>query len=177
MEKRNGGNSNVYGATFEARANFNRKLQLEAGLTLQKSLYDEAIEWSEELPGEKSYLRTPDAYGYYTATWTPSQRFSVSLSGIYTGSMLVPHYGLPGDPGTPEQDILFESPDFLETNIKLGYIFELKRIDSSVELFGGVLNIFDQFQTDFDSGKNRDSGYVYGPGKPRSLFFGVKLFN
>jgi outer membrane receptor for ferrienterochelin and colicins len=36
MEKRNGGNSNVFGATFEARANFNRKLQLEAGLTIQK---------------------------------------------------------------------------------------------------------------------------------------------
>ena len=177
MEKSNGGQSNVYGATFEARANFNRKLQLEAGFTLQKSQYDTEVQWSADLPGEKNYLRTPEAYGYYTLTWTPLQKFSAALSGVYTGSMLVPHYGLPGDPGTPEQDILFESPGFMETNLKLGYIFELKRIDSSVELFGGVSNLFDSYQDDFDSGKNRDSGYIYGPAKPRSVFFGIKLFN
>jgi outer membrane receptor for ferrienterochelin and colicins len=91
--------------------------------------------------------------------------------------MLIPHYGLAGDPGTIEQDVLFESPSFMETNIKLGYTIELKRIDSSIEFFGGVTNLFDSYQDDFDSGKNRDSGYVYGPSKPRSIFFGIKLFN
>ncbi|MCY1720590.1 TonB-dependent receptor [Prolixibacteraceae bacterium Z1-6] len=177
LEKRNGGKSKVYGATFEARTNVNRKLQIEAGITLQKSSYGEEVAWSEELPGTKDYLRTPEAYGYYTLSWTPMQRFSAALSGVYTGTMLVPHYGLAGDPGTIEQDVLFESPDFMETNIKLAYTFELKRIDSSIELFGGFTNLFDDFQDDFDSGKNRDSGYVYGPSKPRSVFFGVKLFN
>lgn len=177
LEKRNGGNSQVYGATFEARANFNRKLQLEAGITAQKSLYDEAIEWSEELPGEKKYLRTPELYGYYTFSWTPVDRFSASLSGVYTGTMLVPHYGLAGDQGTPEMDELFESPSFMETNIRLSYRFELKRIDSSIELFSGVSNLFDAYQDDFDSGKNRDSGYIYGPSKPRTVYFGIKLFN
>ncbi len=177
MEKRNGGNSNVYGATFEARTNFNGKVQLEAGITLQKSQYDEEVVWSEELPGTKDYLRTPDAYGYYTLSWTPNNKFSAALSGVYTGTMLVPHYGLAGDPGTIEQDVLFESSSFMETNIKLGYTIKLKRIDSSVEFFGGVTNLLDNYQDDFDSGKNRDSGYVYGPSKPRSIFFGIKLFN
>ncbi|WP_319500613.1 TonB-dependent receptor [uncultured Draconibacterium sp.] len=177
MEKRNGGNSQVYGATFEARANFDRKLQIEGGLTVQSSEYDAAIQWSEELPGEKKYLRTPETYGYYTLTWTATDRFSASLSGVYTGTMLVPHYGLSGDAGTIEQDELFDSPSFMENNIKVGYTFELKRIDSSVELFGGVSNMFDNYQDDFDKGKNRDSGYVYGPAKPRSIFFGIKLFN
>uniref|UniRef100_UPI003217EEB9 TonB-dependent receptor n=1 Tax=uncultured Draconibacterium sp. TaxID=1573823 RepID=UPI003217EEB9 len=177
LEKRNGGNSNVFGATFEARTNLNRKLQIEAGLTLQKSRYKEKVAWSEELAGTKDYLRTPETYGYYTLSWTPSQRFSAALSGVYTGSMLVPHYGLAGDLGTIEQDVLFESPGFMETNLKLSYTFELKRVDSSIELFGGVSNLFDDYQDDFDSGKNRDSGYVYGPSKPRSIFFGVKLFN
>ncbi|WP_167616252.1 TonB-dependent receptor [Maribellus sediminis] len=177
MEKRNGGKSTVYGTTFEARANFNRKLQIEGGLTLQKSEYDEAVTWSEELPGEKNYLRTPETYGYYTLSWTPDQRFSAALSGVYTGRMLVPHYGLAGDIGTPEMDELFNSPSFMETNIKLAYTFSLKRIDSSIEIFGGVSNLFDAYQNDFDSGKNRDSGYIYGPAKPRTLFFGIKLFN
>jgi outer membrane receptor for ferrienterochelin and colicins len=177
MEKRNGGNSEVYGATFEARTNFNRKLQIEGGITLQKSKYNEAVEWSEELPGTKDYLRTPDIYGYYTLSWTPTQKFSATLSGIYTGTMLVPHYGLAGDPGTIEQDELFESPTFMETNIKLSYIVNMKRLDSSVEFFGGLNNLFDDYQTDFDSGKYRDSGYIYGPGKPRTIFFGIKIFN
>ncbi len=177
IEKRNGGNSNVYGITFEARANFNRKLQLETGITWQKSQYAEEVAWSEELPGTKDYLRTPDTYGYYTITWTPRSKFSAALSGIYTGTMLVPHYGLAGDPGTIEQDLLFESPGFMDMTLKLGYTLELKRMDSSIELFGGVTNLLDDFQNDFDSGKNRDSGYVYGPAKPRSIFFGIKLFN
>ncbi|WP_297094362.1 TonB-dependent receptor [uncultured Draconibacterium sp.] len=177
MEKRNGGNSQVYGATFEARSNFDRKLQIEAGITVQRSEYDNAVNWSEELPGEKKYLRTPETYGYYTLTWTPTNRFSASLSGVYTGTMLVPHYGLAGDAGTIDQDVLFDSPSFMETNVKVGYTFELKRIDSSIEIFGGVSNLFDNYQDDFDKGKNRDSGYVYGPAKPRSVFFGIKLFN
>ncbi|MEN8116612.1 MAG: TonB-dependent receptor [Bacteroidota bacterium] len=177
LEKRNGGKSKVFGTTFEGRFNYNRLLQIEGGLTLQKSLYNEAIAWSEELPGTKEYLRTPEVYGYYTLSWTPGSKFSASLSGVYTGTMLVPHYGLAGDQGTLEQDVLFESPDFLETNLKLGYIIGLPRIDSSIELFGGISNLFDQYQDDFDRGKNRDSGYIYGPARPRTLFFGIKLFN
>ncbi len=177
LEKRNGGNSQVYGATLEARANFDRKLQMEAGLTLQKSTYDDPVAWSEELPGIKDYLRTPESYGYYTLSWTPGQRFSASLSGVYTGSMLVPHYGLAGDAGTPEEDVLFKSDSFLETNLKVAYTFELKRIDSSIQLFSGFSNLFDNYQDDFDSGKNRDSGFVYGPSKPRTFYFGIKLFN
>ena len=177
MEKRNGGNSNVYGATFELRGNYDRKLQIEGGLTLQKSMYEETVEWSEELQGTKEYLRTPEAYGYYTVSWMPNTQFKAALSGVYTGSMLVPHYGLPGDAGTIDQDVLFESPNFMETNVKLSYIFTMNRLDSSVELFGGIGNLFDQYQDDFDKGKNRDSGYIYGPAKPRTVFFGLKIFN
>ena len=177
LEKRNAGKSEVYGITLEARANYDRKFQLEGGLTFQKSQYSEPVEWSEELPGTTDYLRTPEVYGYYTLSWTPENSFKASLSGIYTGPMLVPHYGLAGDPGTPEEDILFKSPNFMEMNLKLSYIFEVNRLDSSIEIFGGVNNLLDDYQEDFDTGKNRDSGYIYGPAKPRSLFLGLKIFN
>lgn len=177
MEKRNGGNSEVMGATFELRGNYNRKLQMEAGLTLQKSLYDQEVVWSEELPGTKDYLRTPNSYGYFTVTWTPVDKFKASLSGIYTGTMLIPHYGLEGDQGTIEQDELFKSPPFMETNLKISYTMNVNRLDSSIELFGGISNMFNQYQNDFDSGKNRDSGYIYGPAKPRNFFIGIKIFN
>ncbi len=177
LEKRNGGNSEVYGITMEARANFNRILQLEAGLTAQKSQFDEAVEWSADIPGTKDYLRTPETYGYFTFSYAPETPFAASLSGIYTGKMLVPHYGLPGDAGTPENDILVNSDPFLETNLKLSYDFDLKQVDSKLQLFGGVTNLFNAYQDDFDRGKFRDSNYIYGPAKPRTFFFGIKIFN
>ena len=177
MQKENGGSSNVMGTTLELRANYNRKIQAEAGITLQQSLYDSPVQWSEELPGVEDYLRTPNAYGYYTLTWTPTEKFKTSLSGIYTGKMLIPHYGLAGNVGTIPQDVLFESPDFMETNIKISYTATSKRLDSSIEFFGGVGNLFNQYQNDFDSGKYRDSGYIYGPSKPRNFYVGIKIFN
>jgi len=177
MQKQNGGGSHVLGSTLELRANYNRKIQAEAGITLQQSLYDEPVEWSVELPGEDEFLRAPNSYGYYTFTWTPTEKFKTTLSGIYTGGMLVPHYGVPGNVGTPEHDILFESPSFMETNLKISYTMNSKRLDSSVEIYGGVGNMFNQYQNDFDSGKYRDSGYIYGPAKPRNFFIGIKLFN
>jgi outer membrane receptor for ferrienterochelin and colicins len=177
MQKQNGGSSRVMGTTLELRANYNRKLQAEAGITLQKSLYENPVQWSDELPGTEEYLRTPNTYGYYTLTWTPNEKFKTTLSGIYTGKMLVPHYGVPGNVGTPENDILFESPDFMETNLKISYTVNSKRLDSSVEFFGGVGNMFNQYQNDFDSGKYRDSGYIYGPAKPRNIYLGIKIFN
>ncbi|TLX74037.1 TonB-dependent receptor [Labilibacter sediminis] len=164
--KRNGGNSTVQGGTFEIRGNYDRRVQLEAGFTIQTSRYDQAVEWSENNQGEKDYLRTPEEYGYYTLSFTPRSGFSAALSGIYTGSMLVPHYG---------RDELFKSPDFFENNIKLSYEFSWLEKGVGFELYGGVQNIFNQYQDDFDTGKNRDSGYIYGPSRPRTVFFGLKL--
>ena len=44
-----------------------------------------------------------------------------------------------------------------------------------MQINAGVMNIFDSFQDDFDCGVDRDSGYIYGPMMPRSLYLGVKL--
>ena len=35
--------------------------------------------------------RTPDYYGYFTFTSAPTNHFDFSLSGTYTGKMIVPH--------------------------------------------------------------------------------------
>lgn len=177
MEKRNGNRSNVYGGTFEARWNYNQRFQLESGITLQKSLFSEPVQWSSQLPGVKEYLRTPDSYGYFTMRFMPRGPFEASLSGIYTGTMKIPHYGVPLDTGTPESDELFNSPSTWDINSKLSYRFDFPRIDSSIELFGGISNMLNDYQNNFDRGKNRDSGFVYGPAKPRTIFFGIRLFN
>lgn len=177
MEKRNGKVSNVQGGTFEIRWNYRQKIQIESGVTLQKSTYGEPVKWSEQLSGEKDYLRTPDSYGYFTFQFMPTGPFEASLTGVYTGTMKIPHFGLPGDPGTPENDLLFQSPSSWDIGSKFSYRIEIPRIDSSVDLFLGVSNLLDDYQNDFDKGKNRDSNYVYGPAKPRTLFFGLRIYN
>lgn len=177
LEKRNGNVSNVHGGTFEIRWNYRQRAQVESGLTLQKSTYSEPVKWSEQLEGVKDYLRTPESYGYFTFRFMPSNPFEASLTGIYTGKMKIPHYGLPGDAGTPENDLLFISPSSWDLGTKISYRINIPRIDSGVELFGGVSNILDDYQNDFDKGKNRDSNYVYGPSKPRTVYFGLRIFN
>lgn len=45
----------------------------------------------------------------------------------------------------------------------------------TLQLNAGIQNIFNAYQRDFDRGKERDSGYIYGPSMPRSYFAGAKL--
>ena len=53
FEKRNGPTAVVKGVTLEARANYNKLAQLEAGYTIQSSKYNEAIAHFEEQPEGK----------------------------------------------------------------------------------------------------------------------------
>lgn len=170
--RKNGGNSTVKGITLEGRVNFDQKVQLETGVTFQKSAFESPILWSAELPGSKRYLRSPDVYGYYTLSFLPQSRFNAVLSGVLTGPMEVPHVA--GAPGV-DQDVLYRSPAFLENNLKLSYRFTLKSIKQDLQFNIGVQNMFNQYQKDFDIGKNRDSNYIYGPGRPRTFFMGLKF--
>jgi len=44
-----------------------------------------------------------------------------------------------------------------------------------LELTGGVRNILNAYQSDFESGRERDATYIYGPIRPRSISFGLKV--
>jgi outer membrane receptor for ferrienterochelin and colicins len=172
FEKRNGQGAAVKGGTFEIRGNYNRIFQLEAGITVQQSLFDNAVENVVELKPKREFLRSPNEYGYLTLSFTPGKKFNASVSSVYTGEMLLAHLA-----GAPEQPIdeYTTSPSFTELNTKVSYTFNLPSVDSGLELFGGVKNLTNAYQSDFDSGKNRDSNYVYGPGMPRSIYLGVRL--
>lgn len=173
----NGSGAKVYGGTLEGKVAYKDKVQLQAGLTLQRSIYDSPEEWSadeEHLSEKERYsdkiLRTPDVYGYFTATYMPVKAFSIALNGNYTGRMYVPHL-LSEVNG--EADVLVKSPDFFELGTKIAYDFDFQGF--CLQLNAGVQNIFNSYQKDFDKGASRDSGYIYGPGAPRSYFAGVKL--
>lgn len=170
MERRNGKGARVMGINLEGKVAYSW-MQFQAGATLQRSRYKEAEQWSsnEKIAPQKKMFRSPDVYGYFTSTFTPVKRLSASLTGTYTGSMLVQHMK-----GYIPEDREEKTPDFFDMNIKVAYDFPLYKT-TVFQLNAGVQNIFNAFQDDFDKHENRDSGYIYGPGLPRSFFVGCKI--
>lgn len=114
-------------------------------------------------------FRTPDLYGYFVTSYNPLKQLMLSLSGTYTGRMLVEHHA--GWIGTNRTE---KTPDFFDMNFKAAYDFSLYG-NLKLQLNAGVQNIFNAFQRDFDQGPDRDSGYIYGPSAPRCFYLGVKL--
>ena len=172
LERTNGSGARVWGMSAEARAVFPFNLQVQAGITLQKSRYKEYEYWSDnpDVVPVKKMFRSPDTYGFFTISYSPLKPLQLSLSGTYTGSMLVQH--LEGS-GTPIDEAV-NTPDFLDASFKVSYDFALFN-HASIQLNAGIQNIFNAYQNDFDQGHLRDSGYMYGPMMPRSIFVGVKL--
>lgn len=164
----------VYGLTLEARAATTANIELQVGATIQRSKYDIARKWSgdkvkDDVLPTRNMMRTPDLYGYFVATWTPSSRFNTSLSGTYTGKMYVPH-----EAGVIERNRTERTPSFFDMNWKVAYNIPIYKI-VNLELNAGIQNIFDAYQKDFDKGADRASSYIYGPSLPRSFFAGVKI--
>ena len=169
FEKQNGQGAVIKGINLEARANFNRVIQLEGGYTIQSSRFDNTVEYIEGISGIKEFTRTPNNYGYAVLTHTKGN-ISSTLNYVYTGSMKVPHFA-----GAPNQlvDEIVTTNSFSELSLKFNYNIPTDLV--SLDLYIGIKNIFNQYQSDFDIGKNRDSNYVYGPAKPRATYFGVRL--
>ena len=171
-ERRNGAGARVYGANIDARIAHGKEFSLQMGFTAQRSRYKQPEAWTE-VDGvaltTKRMMRTPDYYGYFTVTSSPVKRLDLSLSGTYTGSMIVPHYA-----GYIAADRMETTPDFFDLNFKTGYTFILHD-HINLQLNAGVQNIFNSFQRDLDKGEFRDSGYFYGPTQPRTYFVGIKI--
>lgn len=172
MKQNNPGGATVQGATLELRANYNQYFKLEGGYTIQSSLYEDPVVNIDGLEARKEFLRTPDHYGYATLSFLPDRKFNTAINLVYTGPMLLTHFA-----GAPEQteDAYKTSDPFTELGFRSSYTFELPGIDTGLELFGGIKNITNAYQNDFDSGKNRDSNFVYGPAAPRTYFIGLRI--
>lgn len=173
-ERRNGSGAKVYGVNLDAKVAHGREAQLQLGFTVQRSRYNREEVWTSEGEEEqttKRMPRTPDYYGYFTFTSAPLKNFDFSLSGTYTGKMIVPHMA-----GYIEKSRMEHTPQFMDLNLKLNYTFVLKD-HIKMQVNGGVQNIFNSFQKDLDKGEFRDAGYFYGPTQPRTYFVGIKIMN
>jgi outer membrane receptor for ferrienterochelin and colicins len=169
-EKRNGKGADVYGINLEAKYAPGQYWQMQGGATFQKSVFDEAVQWSDNIENtNKNFFRAPNVYGNMMITYAPNKKFQNNLTYVYTGSMNVQHVA-----GFIDEDRVLKTNPFHEINLKTSYTFELKS-DVQLQLNAGIQNVFNNYQSDFDSGVNRDGSFVYGPTRPRTFFVGLKI--
>ena len=168
-ERYNESGARVFGGNLEGKVAWKNIFQMQLGLTAQNSRYKEARAWADDVESTRRMFRTPDFHGYCTASYNPLKKMTLSLTGTYTGSMLIEHHA-----GMIDRNETVETPAFWDMGFKA--VYDFKVFDSfTLQLNGGVQNILNSFQNDFDSGADRDSGYMYGPTLPRTFFLGVKL--
>lgn len=172
LERYNGSGGVVKGFNLESMLYFSKKLNLQFGFTYQSSEYKHVQQWSDDanVPGEKKMFKTPDAYGYFNFKYNPVKPLTLAVNGTYTGEMLVQHCEGSGT----LIDVAVTTPDFYDIGFKASYDFIVEDY-ATLQLNAGVKNIFNSYQDDFDKGKYRDSGYIYGPSLPCSVFAGINL--
>lgn len=167
--RQNGSGARVAGLNVEVKYIPIRQIELQAGFTYQQSRYRETEQWSESVEAQTKMFRSPDSYGFLMLNYSPVKRLDLSLTGTYTGKMLLQHFA-----GYIETDREEVSKPFFDLNFKISYGINLKA-NKILELSLGMKNILNSYQKDFDQGELRDAGYIYGPVLPRSLFAGVKF--
>jgi len=159
----NGGSSKVYGLEINAYIKLPVGFDVETGFTFQRTCLDEP----EPDFGSTRFFRTPDEYGFLALGYS-HDRFSLFGRLEYTGSMLAPHYA-----GWIENDVLEETPAF--TLVSVRFVVPVIKKPFGLNLVGDVYNLTDVYQEDLDKGPNRDSGYIYGPRRSRTLSIGLKF--
>lgn len=163
----NGSSARVGGISETFRLKWSNYLQIDMNYTYQISQFEEAQSWSLDVAPTTHFLRTPNSYGSLLVRVFPEGKWSGSVNTVYTGSMLVPHFG-----GAPEQleDDLIHTEQFLDVGFKVQRDFHFHKKENTIRLSVGMQNVFNSYQKKFDTTKFRDSNFVYGPSRPRTLF-------
>lgn len=160
------GGAIVQGVNMELKLKPFKNFSFTSGYTIQTSEYENP----QEEFNEKRFFRTPKQYGFYILDWDLNKNVCLSTTGNYTGSMLTPYYGTENPNGE-----LRESDSFVDIGAKLSY--KIKLNGASIEFSGGIKNILNSYQDDFDISEDRDPAYIYGPIMPRTIYFGIKFGN
>ncbi|WP_298507348.1 TonB-dependent receptor [uncultured Kordia sp.] len=167
-EKINGDNAIVNGFNLEAKYSPNPKFLFQLGGTFQNSYFEQSYEPEEGIVTNK-ITRTPNVYGNMLLNYTPNEQWAFNLNGVYTGKMFVPHVA-----GFIPETVLEETPNLLEIGLNASRTFTISD-NYLLEINGGVKNVFNAYQDDFDQTIDRDPNYIYGPSQPRTIFIGLKF--
>jgi outer membrane receptor for ferrienterochelin and colicins len=165
LERINGAGSKVYGFSFDFGLVLGPQFSLASGWTVQRSKLEEP----EPDFNSREFFRTPNFYGFSSLSYKNNKLVNADLSLEYTGSMKAPHYA-----GYITEDILETTSPFWVLSAKLHRQISFVK-SSTIDIFIGAYNLLDSYQKDLDKGVDRDSGYVYGPAKPRSFYAGFNF--
>ena len=175
-ERYNAGRGYVAGVHGALKVSWSRWISGQIGATWQVSRYSEPVVWSEEAAPEIRMLKAPDVYGFLMLESNPWRHLTLNVTGNLTGPMLVLH--------ELDEPVLVKPPTFFVLNAQVSYDFHFKIQRKSevrtpdevvLRLTGGVQNITNAYQRDLDYGVFRDSGYIYGPKQPRSVYLGFNV--
>ena len=179
-ERRNAEGAEVMGVNVEMTVSPLEDMRLQLGGTWQRSMYSGmGKEWSEGLY-ERRMERAPDLYAYLTGEYRPWSNLVLTMTGTFTGPMLVYHHEAEeeapagskhGGEGHVEKVI---TDSFFDLSMKAAYSIPFGK-GSELELSLGVQNILNSYQKDLDCGQERDAAYIYGPSLPRTIFFGARV--
>ncbi len=175
-ERYNGSGATVMGLNVEGKISYMPWIDASAGVTLQRSRYHKPEKWSDTAPAAKEMFRSPNVYGYFTLSTQPLRNFKIDLTGNYMGRMYMQHAagGMLPDGSILEDDRIEHTSAFFDLGAKLSYEFRIWQ-NIGLQINAGIHNILNSYQKDFDRGASRDSGYIYGPSLPRSVYVGLKL--
>jgi outer membrane receptor for ferrienterochelin and colicins len=163
LERINGSGARVYGLSFELGLILGAYVSLASGWTIQRSELDDP----EPEFGSREFFRTPHVHGFSRLSYKNEKLANADVVLEYTGSMKAPHYA-----GYVETDRLELTKPFWVLNVKFQRLLRLSE-NCGLNIFVGTYNLLNSYQWDLDKGVDRDSGYVYGPAKPRTLFSGA----
>ncbi len=172
FQKTNGQKATVQGLTIELRANYSKKAQLETAFTMQQSQFQNPVQNIQGLEPSRQFLRTPNHYGFANLSITPNKQWNININYVHTGPMQLAHFA---GAINHTQDRMVQTKSFSEINTKITHTIHAHQYQNDLEIYAGIKNILNAYQTDFDQGKNRDSNYIYGPNLPRTLFIGLKI--
>ena len=177
---RNGTGARVFGTNVELNATVGSDWLFQMGATFQGANYEEPeVIWesnpeepanSDTVVATQTILRTPNAYGFAMIGYEGVNNWSFSINSVVTGSMLVPHVLNPETGYTS----LKQTASFIEVSPKVKFHKDFKNAPF-IEVYAGIFNAFNSFQSDFDTGVDRDAGYVYGPTRPRTFYLGFSF--
>jgi len=165
FERINGSGSKVYGFSFDFGLVLGPMLSLASGWTIQRSKLEEP----EPDFNSREFFRTPNSYGHANMHYKNNKLVDIYLSLAYTGKMKAPHFA-----GYIEDDRLETTLPFWVFNLNLRRPINFSE-SCRASIFIGANNLLNSYQKDLDKGADRDSGYVYGPVKPRSFYAGFEF--
>ncbi len=167
-ERVNSDGAKVQGFEMELGIRPIKRLEARSGITYKQSRYDSP---NEDF-GTRNFFRTPDLSADIRLSWTATNNLDVFANGQYIGKADVPHEKAVDYQEDPLL-ILERSDAYFEADLGLSYKLPLNNgLNAKLNL--GVKNILDAYQDDLDFGADRDPAYIYGPMRPRTIYFGLE---